>query len=226
MSAVDLFTGIHKAVRGMLFETALKVQNLDVENAAARASLIEDIHTIFSFLQEHGDHEDFRIFPTVTGDAPQLAAALDAEHKSHIALAMRIEEELTALAEAGTAGERAEALTVVRRSYHEFVAGQLLHMNHEEREMLPATQRLISDANLAEIRRGIVSSTAPERYAQWMRWMLPALTPQELAEMARGLAAAPPQLSQLVEAVAEEVLPADRREEMFANSAATAVEAV
>ncbi|MBE0642527.1 MAG: hemerythrin domain-containing protein [Bacteroidetes bacterium] len=225
MSSVDLFTGIHKGVRGMLFETALTVQNLDVENPAAIASLIDDIHTVFSFLQEHGEHEDDRIFPTVAGEEPQLAAALDAEHKSHMALAARLEDELQFLAEAATPVQRADALAVVRRSYHDFVAGQLLHMNHEEREMLPATQRLISNGNLAEIRRGIVGSIPPDRYIQWLGWMLPALTPQELTEMFDGLATAPPQFGQMVEAVAADVLPAERWNELHAMTESIVMEA-
>lgn len=212
MSSVDLFTGIHKAVRGMLFDLSTKVQNLDVENPHERTALIDDIHNVFSFLEEHGNHEDALIFPLAAAEEPALAAELDAQHKAHIVLAQRIEAEMTELMHAATTESRCEALAVLRRSIHEFVAGQLLHMNHEERAMLPATRRIGSDEQLTSVRGQIVGSIPPDRYLVWMRWMLPALTPQELADMIRGLASAPPQVLHMIEGVAVDVLPASRWE--------------
>lgn len=211
MSSVDLFTGIHKAIRAMLFDLAQTVQTVDVEDPARRAALRQDIETLFGFLQEHGDSEDQLIFPLAAQDEPQLAAALDAEHHSHITLAERILAETAALESAADARERQAALAVLRRSVHDFTAGQLTHMNREEREMLPATQRVASDEQLRAVLGTILGGITIERHAAWMRWMLPSLTPQELDTLLRGLAAAPVERLAMVARVAAEVLPPDRQ---------------
>lgn len=87
MASVDLFTGIHKAVRNMLFTAGVKMQIRDAENAEERASLIEDIDTILELFREHASNQDALIFPIVMAEAPGLVAALDAEHSSHAAVA-------------------------------------------------------------------------------------------------------------------------------------------
>ena len=94
------------------------------------------------------------------------------------------------------------ALARLRIAYFEFIAEHLRHMNHEERVMLPATQRWASDEQRAATLGRIIGGLSPEMYATWMRWMLPALMPDELAGMLRGLVNAPAQLMATVERVA------------------------
>jgi hemerythrin-like domain-containing protein len=207
MASVDLFTGIHKAVRNMLFTAGVKMQSLDAENAEERASLIEDIDTILELFREHASNEDTLIFLIVMAEAPGLAAALDAEHRSHAAVVAALMDARDQFAAAPDPAGRAVTLAKLRHVFFGFVAEHLLHMNHEEREMLPATQRWVTDEQLTEVLRRIIGGMPPERHAQWMRWMIPALAPQELAGMLRGLAAAPPQMLQTVERIAAAVLP-------------------
>ena len=210
MASVDLFTGIHKAVRNLIFTTGLKLQNLDGENGEERAALIQDIHIIFDLFDEHAGNEDRFIFPLVAQYEPQLARDLDGEHRAHAPLVDEIKSAMQVLEEAASAEARMKALARLRIAYFEFIAEHLLHMNHEEREMLPATQRWASDEQLAATLGRIIGGMSPEMYARWMRWMLPALMPLELAGMLRGLASAPPQLLATVEAIAADVLPPAR----------------
>jgi len=207
MASVDLFTGIHKAVRNMLFTTGVKIQSLDAENAEERASLMEDIDTILELFREHASNEDTLIFPIVMAEAPGLAAALDAEHRSHAVVVASLVDARDRFATAPDSAGRVVTLSKLRHVYFDFVAEHLLHMNHEEREMLPATQRLATDEQLSDVLRRIIGGMPPERNAQWMHWMIPALAPQELAAMLRGLVAAPPQMLETVERIAADVLP-------------------
>lgn len=210
MATADLFTGIHKAVRNLIFTTGLKLQNLDSGDADECLSIIEDIHLIFDLFEEHARNEDRLIFPLVSAHEPELVAALEAEHHAHAPLVAELRDAMEQLDHAVTAELRHSALARLRIAYFDFVGEHLRHMNREEREMLPATQRWASDETLAATLGQIIRGMSPEMYAMWMRWMLPALMPTELAGMLRGLAQAPAPLMAIVAEVAAEVLPTAR----------------
>lgn len=210
MATADLFTGIHKAVRNLMFTTGLKLQNLDSGDADECLSIMEDIHLIFDLFEEHARNEDRLIFPLVAAHEPELVAALEAEHHAHAPLIAELRDAMDQLDRAVTHDLRIVALARLRIAYFDFVGEHLRHMNREEREMLPATQRWASDEELAGTLGQIISGTSPETYATWLRWMLPALMPTELAGMLRGIVQAPAPLMAIVETVAADVLPTAR----------------
>jgi hemerythrin-like domain-containing protein len=210
MIRTDLFTAIHKAIRALLFDAAQRMQNLDIHRDEDVADFIAIIRDRLNFLHEHADKEDTYIFPVIAGFDRELVEAVEREHEQLHLLTEQVDEQLARLAVASEA-ERHDILTALRRSFHQLVAGHLSHMNHEEESILPATWRHLSEEQLRTILMNIQKNISPDRYAQWMHWMLPALQPQEFAGMLRGMAAsAPKEMVERVLIVAERSVDAQR----------------
>ena len=76
---------------------------------------------------------------------------------------------------------------------------------------MPATQTHFSDVDLAAMQGEIVGNIPPDRYGEWMRWMLPALNRTELTGMFLGMkASAPPPALEGMKALAAGVLEPER----------------
>ncbi len=191
MQRLDLFTAIHKAIRALLFDAADRMQSVDVDDAAERTDFLAMVEDRLNFLREHAEKEDNYVFPAVSEFDREAVEAVEREHDHLHSLTDAVNVNLAWLRSA-EAGERHQALTALRRSFHVLVAGHLYHMNHEEEQILPATQRYLTDEQLQSIFATIQKSIPPDRYAQWMQWMLPALQPMELAGMLRGMSMSAP----------------------------------
>jgi hemerythrin-like domain-containing protein len=215
MIRTDLFTAIHKAIRAQLFDAGLRMQNLDIHNDEDVAEFTAIIRDRLAFLHEHADKEDTYIFPVIAGYDRELVEAVEREHEQLHLLTDQVGDQLLCLDGASEA-ERNDILTALRRSFLQLVAGHLAHMNHEEEHILPATWRYLGEGELQEILMNIQKNIAPDRYAQWMRWMLPALQPRELAGMLRAMAAsAPKEMMERVLSVAERNVDAERLERVL-----------
>lgn len=73
----------------------------------------------------------------------------------------------------------------------EFVAHNLDHMLAEETRHTPALWATHTDAELRSMHRAIVDNLPAEDLANFMRWMLPALSHPERVGVLKGLEAGP-----------------------------------
>jgi hypothetical protein len=83
--------------------------------------------------------------------------------------------------------QRIEIGMKLNRSANELFAYYMTHMNKEEITIIPATWQHLTDEQLLEIRAIVEANIPPERYAEWMRWVLPSLNVNELIEMFTGM---------------------------------------
>jgi hypothetical protein len=56
-------------------------------------------------------------------------------------------------------------------------------MNCEEETVLGVSQEKLSNEELSAIRVKVQTSIPPERYTEWLQWMLPSLNMQELVPL-------------------------------------------
>jgi hypothetical protein len=80
MDRFDLYSGIHKGIRRILFETSLAVAGTDFADAEASAAACRSVERMRQFLDEHALHEDEVIMPVLGALAPELFTDLRAEH--------------------------------------------------------------------------------------------------------------------------------------------------
>jgi len=210
MPHVDLFTTIHKSLRAMIFVRGRRLQPVDW-SAADGAATLGCLVTTLGMLTEHHGHEETYVFPAVRAFEPGMIDEFEAEHREIERLLAHVDAALAATRAASDASAAKEAGGELSRRFNELAAYYLGHLAREEVTLLPATQAHFGDEELLAMRAQIMASMTPERYAEWLAWMLPALNLDELGGMLAGAkATAPPPALQELTSIAERTLEARR----------------
>lgn len=161
-------------------------------------------------LHEHGGHEEQSVFPVI---APHDSKVVDTLIKEHVEITRqmveisRISDELLQLTDND---KRIETGARLNMMVNNLLAFYLTHLNNEEVTILPLTWKYLIDDQIREIRAKVQMSLPPEKYAEWMRWVIPSLNVNELAGMFSGMKkAAPPQVLEKMKHLAGENLDHD-----------------
>jgi hypothetical protein len=185
----------------MLFDLVRQSGRTDFTDAAELGALRTSVRDIFALLESHAHNEDQFIMPLVTAAAPALAKEFAAAHEDQEARLPGLLAALESIDPNRADAEQRGHAFVVRLSR---VAGELLvHMADEELELNPALWAIKSDAEIGEAEQQLVGSIPPEKMTRYLRWMLPAMNPNERAGF---LAMLPPPVFGFVREVAKQVL--------------------
>ena len=191
---MELYTGIHKALRCAMADTLLRLGRMDVADDGERTLVLGQLDELLGLLRSHLEHENDFLHTAIEARRPGGARQTADEHLGHLDALCNLEDEARALRTAGVAQRDALALRLYRHFAH-FVAENLLHMQVEESANQALLWQLYGDAELAEIHGRLVASIPPAEMARIARWMAQALTPQELIGLFKGMQAeAPPEV--------------------------------
>lgn len=184
---VDLYQGIHKAIRAMLLrlvETAGRTRYTDPVAVEELRVLAEDV---FDLLARHGEHESRFIHPLLHAAGAPVVGRLEEAHRGHEA---ELDHLWTLLHGAEGAPERGQAFLL---ELTRFVADQLVHMADEEQIAQPAVWAAWDDRRLEAAHQALLAAIPPVEMARYLRWMLPALDGDERAGMLLGMRAHAPE---------------------------------
>jgi len=137
--ARDLYRAIHKAMRADLFEVSALIASTDFGEAGELSGLRERFGGLAGAMQHHAEVEDSRIHPLARAVAPDVVAAIETEHVSLEAELSALGDELSAIEAGDGSWEPAHRLYL---RFNRFLAGYLLHIDREERELVPAMSAL------------------------------------------------------------------------------------
>jgi hypothetical protein len=170
------------------------LQTADFTDERATKASLAALEHFLELLHEHATHEDRTVFAATHKFEPEMIDALEAEHKDIGEQLDQVHQNIARVQAANTNEERIEAGAALNRSVNNFIAFYLGHLTREEKSVLPATWKHFTDDELVAMRIDVQRNTPPARFAEWMRWMFPAMNINELVEMFKGLKAhAPPQ---------------------------------
>jgi len=182
---LDPFTPIHKALRRILFETAMTRGRTDFASADETDAARQAVAACFGFLHEHAEHEDRHVVPLVATLSPDLAEVLASEHPDLQHGAMVVTSIWPRLERFDRAGRLALGAELTRR-FHLLTAAPLRHMDREEREVCALLWDHLSDAEIGAISTRIVAEIAPQRMADWRAIIGAAMSrPEREAQEAR-----------------------------------------
>lgn len=183
---VDLYAGIHKALRAFMTDTLLGLGRMDVEDDLDFAQGCQRVAQLLDVLQAHLEHENRFVHPAIEARAQGGSLAVADEHEGHeraILRLVRAVADLMACARADRA-PRAQAL------YHElalFVAHNFEHMHLEETAHNAALWQHYTDEELMAVHGALVSSIPPGEMMLVMRWMVPFMAPAERLALLGGM---------------------------------------
>lgn len=191
----DLYSAIHKALRHYMGAALLQLGRLDLnaehEVQACAASLLE----LAAWLEDHLAIEERFVHRALAERRNHgLLSGLRRDHEEHERSLSLLRSDVAALL--STPDEAHDARRARTRhlylAFSRFVADNFLHMAVEETELNPLLWETFTDEELFGIYSAILQSERPEQLNLSVTWLLPAIPPDERAQVVGGARAAMP----------------------------------
>jgi hypothetical protein len=179
---VDLYAGIHKALRALMADTLLAVGRMDSEDALERAQVTQRVLELLDFCRSHLRHENDFIHPALEARAPGASGKIAHEHEEHLQAIVALADQATALLQCEPAARPAAALALYR-ALSLFIAHNFEHMHVEETAHNAVLWARYTDAELIDLHNALVASIPPDEMMYVLRWMVPFMNPAERAAM-------------------------------------------
>jgi hypothetical protein len=190
---LDLYSGIHKALRAAMTDALLTLGRCDPQDDADLSATADTLRELLHFCEQHVHHEDRFMHPALHARAPGACEQAADDHHGHLEHIAMLRAELDALLACVPARRDAAALALYHR-LSLFVAENFEHMLIEETRHNSALWAQYSDAELATLHNELVASIPPAEMMATLRWLVPFMAHGErcalLADM-RAHAPAP-----------------------------------
>lgn len=189
---MDMYGGIHKAMRAFMADTLLAVGRMDADDALELAETTERVLGLLQACRSHLRHENEFVHAAMEARAPGACASVAHEHEEHLQHIERLATLVQALRDCAAA----QRFAVQQRLYGElglFVAENFRHMHVEETVHNAVLWARYSDAELVAIHDALVASIPPEEMMGTVRWLVPFMSPVERVGLLADIRAkAPP----------------------------------
>ncbi|GAB3712287.1 hypothetical protein GCM10027592_50640 [Spirosoma flavus] len=206
----NVFNQIHKGLRGMLYDTAIRLQQTDFTSSEAIAT-IDQLEQALHFFDEHAENEDQFILPHIRKHDAQLIDELekdhDVDHQLTQTLFASIQEwrQATDAAQKGAIGQR------ILLAFNEFIAFNLYHMNKEETVLIDLLWKHYTDGEIFQMEEQIIHSIPIQTLMVESRWMMRSISDPEVIGWLSGVKqGAPAEVFNNFLQMATEELPANR----------------
>lgn len=210
-SRYNSFNQIHKGLRALLYETAIKIQQTDMSQAEAAEPAILQIEEVLFLFESHAHGEDHYFNEPLEKTNPDVATLFEKEHVEDHRLANVLTNLIKDYRQSTTPLERAEKGKHLFYAFNEFIAFNLYHMNKEEIELNEALWERYSDTEIKSIEQTLVQSIPPQKMAQYAKWMIRGINDKELVHWLDEVRRfAPPPVFEMLIAIAEVELPQQR----------------
>lgn len=189
---LDLYAGIHKALRCAMADALVALGQLDVDDAAELAVTSQRMQDLLAFCASHVRHENDFVHAAMEARAPGASAAVAHDHDEHLAEIEQLARQCRALPQAAEQ-DRERAALALYRAFSGFVAHNFAHMLVEETAHNQVLWAHYTDAELADLHDALVASIPPEEMMVVARWLVVAMNPAERCMLLADLRAkAPP----------------------------------
>ncbi|MBY4595645.1 hemerythrin domain-containing protein [Ottowia caeni] len=188
----DIYAGIHKALRSMMNDTLFSVGRVDTNDANDMHETCERVLELTEILTRHLKHENEFIHPAMEQGHLGSSLRIAEEHVQHQTAISGLREAVSRLATADSALAKRRAAHALYHDLSLFVAENFDHMHEEEAKHNAALWASYSDAELMAMEGKIVASIPLAVNLTIMRWMIPALSPGERADLLTGMRASAP----------------------------------
>lgn len=183
---MDMYAGIHKALRALMTDTLLAVGRMDCADNLEFAQATQRVVELLEFLRSHLLHENTFVHPAMEARAPGASGRIAHEHEDH-------QRELDALARAVEAlrarpvNQRDPAALALYRELSLFIAENFRHMHVEETGHNAVLWAHYTDEELAAIHNALVAAIPPQEMMFALRWMVPFMNPCERAALLQDI---------------------------------------
>jgi hypothetical protein len=179
MQRYNSFKMIHKALRAMMYDTALTLQQThfaDVEEAEIALTKVESVINEF---EQHAHHEDTFVLPAIESFEPDLVGEFEKEHVEDIEIGNRLQTLVVIYRSLQSSEERINCGSCINKSFRDFMVFNIEHMSKEEIEINRVLWENYTDQELLGLNGRITASIPPEKKITATKWMLRSINKQE-----------------------------------------------
>jgi len=188
----NLYSSIHKALRGFMLNTVTRVGQADVEDECELAQVIEQVRTLLQDCRSHLKHENEFVHPAMERVLRHSSQHTADDHVQHERTIAELESQVERLI-AAPAVQRSFLTSQLYLRLTAFIAENLEHMLVEETDNHQALIAAYTDAELLQIKGAIVASIPPQDNMRMMKWMLEYMNNAERIAIVKDIKAhAPP----------------------------------
>lgn len=183
---VDMYGGIHKALRAMMADTLLAVGRMDAQDDLELAQVTERVLALLDACASHLKHENEFVHAAIEARAPGASERIAHEHDEHEKAIAELAGSVAALRGCAP-DQRAISALELYRALSLFIAENYQHMHVEETAHNAVLWARYTDAELMEIHDRLVASIPPDQMLAVARWMIPFMNPAERAGVLGGM---------------------------------------
>jgi hypothetical protein len=188
---LDLYAGIHKALRALMADTLLAVGRMDPTDDAEVTQVEQRVLQLLGLCGGHLAHENAFVHPALEARAPGASDRIAHEHDEHTRHIAQLAELVAHLRAAGPQQRHATALGLYR-ALALFIAENFQHMHVEETAHNAVLWARYTDAELLAIHDALVASIPPNEMMAVVRWLVPFMNPMERFHMLADMRAKAP----------------------------------
>ena len=215
MQRYNTFNQIHKALRALLYDTAMCLQQTDFETAEECDAVIEKVLSVLELFEEHAHHEDNHILPAIFSFEPSVVDAFEQEHVTNLQLGRALQETIAEMYRTKRDTEKLRLGKQLTNTFIQFMIFNLNHMAKEEDVLNAILWRYYSDAEIRQIESVIRQNTPAEKQPFVAKWMLLGISNREATDWLKSLQQqAPTPLFETLLTFAENTLPTERFEKI------------
>lgn len=183
----NIFYRVHKALRAILYDTASELQRTDFNNQREAETVLQRITAVVDLFDKHAYVEDTLVFAAVEQYEPSIVDAFEQEHIKDHELMEKLRVMMQMFHSLTKEDEKIQIGSAIRKSFVELLTFNLDHMAKEEDIINNLLWRYYSDAEIHTLEQQIVSSQTPESIAFITKWMLRALSNQEITRWLKAV---------------------------------------
>lgn len=182
----NVFNQIHKGLRGMLYDTALCIQQTDFTQPEAE-STVNQLEQVLHFFDEHAKNEDQFILPHIRQHNARLIDELEKDHDIDHRLTETLLDHIKDWRATDTAVPRETIGQRIGYAFNEFIAFNLYHMNKEENVLMYLLWKHYTDAEIRQMEAQILQSIPLPTLLAESRWMMRSINDKEVIAWLSGV---------------------------------------
>lgn len=178
----NTFYLIHKALRAMMYDCAVSIQQTDFTNKAEVNLTVTKIRNVIENFDDHANHEDNFLMPMIVKYKPVIVAEFENEHVTDHRLGKEISGVIDDLNSAATDDERKSCGLKLLYLFNDFMGFNLYHMNKEEDILNNILWKHYTDEEILAMQGRLISSIPPEKNMISVTWMMKSISNNEIIQ--------------------------------------------
>ena len=174
---LDMYSGIHKALRAAMADTLLAVGRMDVEDDLDLAQTTQRVLELLGFCASHLKHENEFVHTAIEARAPGASEAIGHEHEDHLKHIAQLSEAVASLRACPQPALRHGLANALYGQLALFIADNFHHMRVEETAHNAVLWARYTDGELMAIHDALVASIPPAEMMYTARWLVPFMNP-------------------------------------------------